>query len=227
MPPRRFRKKNPVRKRVYKRKARIGRAPRGITPSIYKFKRVNTHTVDLNTPTGWDQFDSGDCIQKGWAFALNGIEGHTQFTNLFSQYKLTGVRLQFFPSANTLTSYNNLSNIILWTCKSRYGYQLNNVSELVQKQAAKKKLVFKDGTPVDIFIRLTQLNQVYGTATTTDYTVARPKWLSTAEVDTSHYGIDTVLQTVSGVNITTLPMTIKVFTTVYFECRGVKASSAS
>lgn len=233
MPPRKktaYRKKRKITKKRNTR-ARVGRAPRGLTPSIYKYKRMDTFTIefaanDPNPPTGWDLFPTNDCIQKGWAFALSSVPEHTQFTSLYSQYKLSGVRLQMFPSCTSITAYRDLSNIIMWVKPSRYGYQIDNVQELVSCQAIKKRLVFKDDKPVDIYMPLTQLMQVYGTAVTTDYATIKPRWISTQEKDTLHYGLDMIFQTVSGANIVTMPMKIKIIQTLYFSCKGVKSSTA-
>lgn len=219
------------RRKNYRRKPRIGRAPRGMTPSIYKYKRMDTFTLAFNAshpnpPSGWDLFPTNDCIQKGWAFALTSVPEYTQFTSLYSQYKLNGVRLQMYPSCNTISAYRDLSNIIMWVKPSRYGYQIDNVEELVATQAIKKRLVFRDQKPLDIYMPLIQLNQIYGTAATTDYVPIKPKWVSTQEVNTLHYGLDMIFQTVSSDAITTMPMTIKIIQTLYFSCKGVKAASA-
>lgn len=233
MPPKRtYRKKIYRRKR--KPKSRVGRPSRGLAQSIYKYKRFNTNTIRLNEnhgdglpPTGWTLFPSNDCIQKGWAFALSGIPDYTQFTSLYTSYKLTGVRLQMFPSCNSIQAYRELSNIIMWIKPAKYGQTISNVSELVSTQGIKKRLVFRDQRPLDIYMPLTQLAQVYGTSVTTDYHPIKPKWISTSEKDTIHYGFDMIFQTVSGGEIIDQPMTIKMISTMYFQCKGVKASTAT
>ena len=224
------------RKRALARRAKrpkVGRAPRGLIPSIYKFKRFNTNTITLDSGTvtpGWTQF-TGDSsvIQKTWVFSLDGMNGYTQFTSLFQQYKLMGVRLQIYPSVTEVTAYRaaDVSQIIMYTSKSKYGYAASSTEELLSRQAIKKKVVFKGGRPVDVYMPLTQLTQIYGNAVSTDYIPSRPKWISTNEVNTQHYGIDMAFQTVSGQNILEMPMSLKIMTTLYFQCKGVKSAGGN
>lgn len=214
-------------KNKFPRKTRIGRPPRSFRPSVYKFKRNVTQTIDLNNidGTGWDLMDNA-AMQKGISVALSSISDYTQFTNLFEQYKLTGLRLQIIPSWNSIRGVGVQSQIICYIMKSRFGYVVDNMQEVLAKQAKKKFIAFRDGRPIDVFMKLNQLNETYGTTVTTDYTIQRPKWISTQEINTQHYGYDIVLQTVSGRAFTDMEMSVKIFTTVYFQCRGVKASSA-
>ena len=216
--------------RRLRRKPRIGRAPRGMIPSIYKFKRFNTKTITFTdgTPTGWQLFSTGDVLQHTWVFSLDGINNYSQFTSLFSQYKLTGVRLQIYPSVSDVTAYRaaDVSQMIMYTSKSRYGYSADNIEEVLSRQATKKQVVFRDGKPIDVYMKLNQLTQIYGNTTSTDYVPTRPKWINTDETNTQHYGLDMAFQTVSGQAIGDMPMSIKIMTTLYFQCKGVKSPTS-
>ena len=220
--------------RPYKRrkkvmfKGKLGRPPRRMMPSIYKFKRQTQQTFDLNAieGTGWDEI-SADAIQKGFAMSLDTLSDYTQFTNLFEQYKLTGLRLQIIPSWNVIQGYRDMSQILCYISKSRYGYAINSVEEMLNKQAKRKFVAFINGKPIDIYMKLNQLTQIYGSATATDYTLKKPGWVSTQEPGTTHYGYDVVLQTVSGQAMANQLMSFKILLTTYFSCRGVKATSAN
>lgn len=218
-----------LRKKAKKVRSRpkLGRPPRRMMPSIYKFKRNVTQTIDLNNieGTGWDLMEAS-AMQKGISVALSSLSDYSQFTNLFEQYKLTGLRLQIIPSWNAIRGVGTQSQILCYIMKSRFGYMVDNMQEVLAKQAKRKFVAFRDGKPIDVYMKLNQLNETYGTSLTTDYTIQRPKWLSTQEINTAHYGYDIVLQTVSGRAFTDQEMSVKIFTTVYFSCRGVKATSA-
>lgn len=50
------------------------------------------------------------------SYALNGLPNYTEFTALYDQYKITGVKLKFVPRGNSsdLTTSNNITSLI--TC---------------------------------------------------------------------------------------------------------------
>ena len=229
---RKYRRRPYRRKRLYKKRynkrPRLGRPPRRMMPSTYKFKRMIEQTFDLNATegTGWDTL-SADVIQKGFAASLTQLDDYAQFTALFEQYKLTGLRLQIIPSWNVIQGYRDMSQIICYVTKSRYGYTLNSIAEVLNKQAKRKFIAFTNGKPIDIYMKLNQLTQIYGSATQTDYTLKRPGWVSTQEPGTTHYGYDVILQTVSGQAMANQLMSCKILLTTYFSCRGVKATSAN
>lgn len=216
-------------KKNYRRKAakpKIGRAPRGTTMSIYRYKRVNIESVDwTNYPQGWDHFPGLDGISRGWAFSLSSILGHAQFISLYSLYKLHGVRMQLYPAWNITTS-RDLPQIMMWTTPARIGYTLDSTSELYQTQAQKKKLVFTNNNPIDFYMKFNILNEVYNSSLNTDYTIGKPRWISTQETGTPHFGMNTTFTTMDGSDITSHPFKFKMIYTIYFSCKGVKATTA-
>lgn len=216
------------------KKPRVGRAPRGLTMSIYKYKRINIESVSWSTSgvPGWDHFDGLDGISRGWAFSFSNILGHAQFVSLYSLYKMHGVRMQIYPTYNTVTSSANLvagamaPQIIMWTTPARVGYTIDSTLELYQQQAIKKQMVFKQGKPIDIYMKFNLLNEVYSSTTNTDYTVAPPRWISTQEIGTPHFGMNTTFTTVDGSDITSHNIKFKMIYTLYFSCKGVKGPTA-
>lgn len=217
-------------KKRYPRKPRIGRAPRrnSIMPSVYKYKRTNQETVNWGVSTiGWDHFPGGDGISRGWAFSLQNVLGHAQFTSLYSEYKLHGVRLQIIPAYNVVTSRDS-SQLVMWTSLARSGYQVDSVLELQQIQALRKRIVFRDTKPVDIYMKFNLLSEIYNSTVppNTDYAITKPKWLSTQEPSTPHYGLNTTFTTVDGSNIVDENYRFKIYYTIYFSMRGVKSATA-
>lgn len=217
--PRKYRKRRVA-------KPRIGRAPRGTTMSIYKYKRINVESVTWDgVSPGWDHFPGLDGISRGWAFAFTNVLGHAQFVSLYSLYKLHGVRMQIYPTWNTVTP-RDIPQLIMWTTPARVGYTIDSTLELYQQQAIRKKMVFKQGEPIDFYMKFNLLNEVYSSSVNTDYTIAKPRWISTQEIGTPHFGMNTTFTTVDGSDITSYGIKFKMIYTIYFSCKGVKSATA-
>lgn len=229
MPPkyrkRPYRKRRYVRKR--KSKSRLGRPSRGLSQSVYLFKRRRQEVVQLNAavlPAGWQLVNAGVC--REWSFALSDLTDFQEFVNLFDLYKITACKVEIFMS-NSLANANLNENLICYAAPSRSG-QTPTMDEdyFLNKQASKKKYAYVGSArPVTYYMKLNQLAMVYGQPTgvppsVTDYATIRPRWVSTQEPTTEHYGLDTRIQLV---NNTSLPNAfMKVVMTYYIACKGAE-----
>ena len=99
----------------------------------------------------------------------------------------------------------------------------------MQRPRSRKKILsVTGGRPAfDIFMPVTNLSQTYAGAVNTDYTMVKPRFISTTEVDTSYYGMNLRIQRLDGLNWTAGTQnsypTLKLFTTVYFQMRGINS----
>lgn len=93
-------------------------------------------------------------------------------------------------------------------------------------QAKKYKLALNGGRPIDVYMPLKQKNEIFGSASaTTQYSMVRPKYVSTVASNVSHYGLNISIERVDGQGFTTgsdNTQSVKVITTLYFEMRGVE-----
>jgi len=71
-------------------------------------------------------------------------------------------------------------------------------------------------------MRLKQLNSIYQSPLNTDYTVVRPRYISTTEVATPHYGMNVHIAKVDGSTFTTNSARLKIFEKIYLTCKQVK-----
>lgn len=114
-----------TRRRVSKRKPRRGLRKRMTTSrltqgKIYSYKRTCQLTPYVySSGAGWAAGGSGNVITNDTAqnlyegifkFRLADLPGYTDFTNLYEQFKITGVKLRFVPfygteSSSLTTSY--------------------------------------------------------------------------------------------------------------------------
>lgn len=210
---------------------------RGLTPAIHSFKRSIVNTIGLNhgaPPADW--FIEGNNLYRNWVFKLSDLTDETDFTALFKYYRLKAVRIQVYfsnTSSNTRNAGSTASNqqMLCWVDINRNGDNTNSSGldkTYLNSQTAKKKLCLTStGRPLDIFMPLRQANMIYGAGAPSfvDYTLQIPKWLSTTEKDTPHYGHKMMLQRVDGQPFTSgidNSQYAKIIQTIYLECRKVE-----
>lgn len=236
----------PVRRKQFRRKPRrrskltkpmsiVPRKPR-MAPRVLQFKRKFVQDLILNTvtpPIGWTSLAStGDeAIVLNYVISMAQLPGYANFTGLFDSYRIKGVRVQGYYSCST-TAPENQAQVMLYYCRDHLGQstpaQLSEDWFLERPRSRKRLIVNSIGRPsFDIYMPLTQLANTYQSITNNDYTMKRPRFISTNEVNTPHYGLNLRLQRIDGNPFTTASSnqypTLKMFTTVYFECRGINS----
>lgn len=227
--PRRFRRR-------FRRRLRIHRPLR---PSTYNFTRSFVENISLNNtspPTGWSDVENGLC--RSQPFTLSNLVNFAEFQNLFSQYRLLAVRQELYfvdtGSVNIQSGiYNNTGSkqILMYINPNSVGR--DNASLLtenffLQSQVCKKRVCLHgSGRPVKLYTKLRQLSQVYAnepSSVYTDYAKIKPKFISTQEANTEHYGLDVRLQRVDGSVFSdagSIYPDCKIVTKVYLQCRQV------
>lgn len=108
---RKYRKRPTRRVRRVRRTMRSKRLTQG---KVYAFKRTcQLKPWYFNSSTGeWEQYtnnritnaDTGTSITGILKFKLNDLPGATDFTSLYEQFKITGVKLRFMPYLGTESS---------------------------------------------------------------------------------------------------------------------------
>lgn len=238
MPIRRKRnvRRKPRRKTAFSKPMQIvPRRPR-MAPRVLQFKRKFSNDLVLNTysaPPGWTSLEpSGDqALTLGYVFSMAEIPNYQNFTNLFDSYRIKGVRLQGYYSFTT-ASPENQAQVMLHYARDHLGQ--NTASVLTEDwfnerpRSRKRLLVNSTGKPsFDIYMPLTQLANTYQSTVNTDYTMQKPRFISTNEVNTPHYGFNLRLSRIDGQPWTHSTSnqypTLKIFTTVYFEMRGINS----
>lgn len=216
--------------RGYKKKKKAGsKISKLLTPPTYRFKRSLQETLILNSasaPTNWTALENGIVIT--YSFSLSSINARTDFTNLYKQYRLKGVRMTGYYSNTQSTVYN--SNTLMYMIQSPFGNTTpTDLTEtfFLDHQLHKRKVCLnsRGGKCFDIFTPLFQLQETYAGTLNTDYALTRPRWISSKEPDTPHYGVSMRLQRVDGNPWTTSSEneypSIKIIYTLYLECRHV------
>ncbi len=245
------RTKRVVRRRPFKRRrtrmARVNRAV-GMRPGLYFFKRAYTYEIDLKTNYGLPgsvACSDGKGVVWNFTVSLDTLPNSQEFTNLFAQYKLTGASFKLYPvwsettttgatqtdpTAGSVTQTPGASNIIMRTKYDRTGRELTASStenSWLECQAVTSSMLPGLGQrPIKRYMRLNQLNKLFSgvTSGTEDYSVVSPRFISTDEPSTPHYGMQFRFDTCGG-TFATQPVNsgkFKMEVCVYVQCKSTK-----
>lgn len=241
------RKRPPFRKarRTYKRRTKVVRMPRPMSPRTYNFTRSMAQTVILNNldqteTTGWKKTVGEQSMSKQWTFKLNDLPNYSEFVALYEQYRIMAVKQEYYFSDSVASSvavanpaggsYVNSSNkqIIMMTCPNAIA-KTHTLDEnyFMQSQCSKKRLCLNSmGFPQKVYTKVKQLSRIYSAEEgNSDFIKVNPKFISTAETEALHYGIDMRLARVDGQEFShggsNYP-SVKIITKFYLQFRQVK-----
>lgn len=220
-------------------KTNVGRPPtRALAaPKPYLFKRTISQVVTLSASDDFWVTQAAN-LGKAWAFSLSELQGDTDFTSLFKYYRLKGARVQmYFSNTGSVTSSNTNSAIspdapnsqIMVTVDRNVNGEtadVANESHYLQSQTAKRYIAIGgDRKPIDFYMPLKQGNLIYQNSSTSNNTLMTPKFISTDNPDTPHWGFNTLFQRVDG-EAFSIGMgnrqSVRIMTTIYFECKKVE-----
>ena len=239
--PRTYRKKYMPKKRTTKKnKSRIGKPSKGLKQSIYLFKRKAIDVIELNsqtTPPGWTA-GAFNSLFKQQEYKLSDIREDTDFSNLFLMYKITAVKVRYIFSQTQSgpvhhenqpqTTNSNCQLLVMyapWTAGESRDPDANYMKDT---QASKSRIGLNGGKPITLYTPLKQLSVRYraglAPVATFDYASVKPRWLSTTELDTPHYGLNMCFQRADRelfANDATNYQHVRIETTYYIACKGV------
>lgn len=169
--------------------------------------------------------------------SLDDFPSHTDFTNLFRQYKLNYLKLIFYPSGNSVATgatrdeggnYSN-NQVLIRTMLNRTGIAIgagNTISEWSQVQAKKQWMLATD-KPTTITCRLSQLTPVAANdqnPVNEEYSVKKPTYVSTNNADVLHYGLNVRFDSLNGIPISQTDViwpSFRIVAKVYLTAKGV------
>ena len=232
------RKKFPRKKRNFVRNRRkkygftskLGRPSRPLKESVYLFKRRRTEVVNVNNTAGSNWIPTDDNgIARSWAFALTDLPNYTDFTNLFSQYKILAVKAEIFfcNSSVGVLPAGTMSNLqmLAYAAPNRTGQIAHGNDEVhfLECQASTRRCCYVGSAkPLKYYMKVNQLSERYNSAVNTDYAVVKPRYVSTNEPDSAHYGLDCHIRLVNGTAMGSNVTQLKTLLTYYIACRGVQ-----
>lgn len=178
-----------------------------------------------NPPSNWNTGDV-TAITSNTLFKLEDLNDFTDFTALFSQYKITAAKMEMYFSQNVVQEDPGQGSapcqVMCYMAPNRTGAtQALTEQWFLDNQTTKKKLgIVASGRPITMYMPLAQLSERYATTVNTDYAVTRPRYVSTSETGTAHFGNVLRLQYINGEAMR--PTVIKVIWTYYIACKQVQ-----
>jgi hypothetical protein len=194
-------------------------------PSVHIFKRSFIQNIQLSNaavPAGWTA--DGNAIYRNFEYTLNDLPSPTDFVNLFGQYKLNAVKQEIIV-ANTTTDDDN-SQLMMWWDTKRDGQNTALTEPYFLTSQTAKHTILKPpfGNQIRMFSSLRQLSNTYK-LTDDDYAIVKPRYISTNEPNTPHYGTSMRIERVDGRPFGTDLANFqyaKIITTVYLSCKKVQ-----
>ena len=209
------------------RRPRLGKPSRALKTSVYLFKRRFVETFDLNNPPAATWVNEGTAITAHTGYRLSDLSDYTDFTNMFAQYKLSAVKVQMYFSSNVVTQVESATGtpappsgqIIVYMAPNKTGQQFTLTEQyFLNNQSTKTRTgIVANGRPVNMYQKLMQLGERFGTVTNSDYAVMKPRWVATQEPGCLHTGQDIRLQYVNNQSLNNT--SVKVIYTYYIACR--------
>lgn len=243
--PKFYKKKAPYRKRTkkYAKKGTYFKRQKGLSRSVIPFTReketyFHLHDLTGNGITPFSNFvHTGDGGVVGRiSLMLNQLPAFDDFTNLFRQYKLTGIKIIFYPASNTTVAGgtrdaagpNSNNGVLIRVMKNYTGIAMaagNTISEWSQIQA-KKQWILSQTHPTSIYCPLRQMTDVRSgnDMSSNEQVVSRPKWISTNDPNVIHQGLNIRFDSLNGEPLedeARIWPEFRIVAKYYFMCKGV------
>lgn len=184
---------------------------KGKNVAFFKRTFLEEHTIQ-NAAWNPIEFDSRDNDYR-----LSDLPNHTEFTNLYDEYKICGIKHKFIFEKNSSEAGSSTTNI-LPTLITVNDY--NTASPLADENTALQyhscKMSRLDKVRSRYFKPTSDVTAVSSAQTAS----VKRQWINTAFPDYPHHGMLAAVTT-SGTGTDTLGI-LKVYTTYYVACRGSK-----
>ena len=209
-----YRKRPMRRRRPYRKRGATTRRPTNfnnknmLTPNVYPICRQFENLVVLeNPPSGGNFIAAADNMVVGHVECnLGELPGYTELTSLFAQYKLNAVTLTCTPTYQQDVDPTSTETVICDIWRSNHGdtptaaFQISDLLQIQKRQT----FIMPQRKSFKRSMMLNQLSNTYAGTTNNDYTIQKPRYLSTSEGTTPHYGINFCFRRPDGAAFTTM-----------------------
>lgn len=159
----------------------------------YYKKRLNTFKQYHYSRYGLRQSINLNTNQAlgAYQFSLDQVQNFADFTNLYDQYKITGVKVTFRLMTNPDSAIASTQIFpTLWAVRDNddSGTPASLIN-LMEKEGVKYKIL-RPNAAISMYVKAPRLaGMVYQTATSTAYTSMAAKWVDCSYPSTPHYAL--------------------------------------
>lgn len=187
-------------KQLYRRKKRmtLRKRPAGLSAStaarqIHSFVRG----CPVNTITGSAGYLP---YQSVLGATLDNVINHTEFTNLYDQFRINWVKAQFYlridPGAQSAAA---ASYPRLYWFRDYDDQSLVTVND-IRENSKGKRAILHPNRPVTIMFKPNVLSEIYRTAISTGYSPKFSQWIDCSVPNLVHYGIKYCIDDLTNTN---------------------------
>lgn len=194
-----------------------------LRPSVYPFVRSFEQMLVLEAPSGNFGNAQNNMVVGTMVVALSNLPNFGEFTTLFQAYKLNAIQLKFTPSYQVDSDPAAGETIICDVWQNPYGngpgsgFMLSSLLQIQKRQS----FIMPSKRSFTRNMRLSQLSNTYGGTNNTDYAKVRPKYMSTAEPHTPHYGLSFCFRRPDGAPMTNMSPRLLINATVKLTAKQV------
>lgn len=200
------------------RRTPIYKSVRNVWPVVHRFRRQHQLGDIFGTTT------SGQQVGFGLTFQVSDVVNASEFTALYDQFKLTGVKLRMWIMRDNSASASTAGPAQIAAFKIPLMYYVidhdtstDPSTDELRQYSNCKMWQFNNTRPFSIFIKPKMLTEVYRTNITRSTVPTTPRFISTDQIDTQHFGFRARL-----INMDDSSITLRRELTYYFSCKNPK-----
>lgn len=212
-----YRRRRVSRYRPRRRRLMVRRPRRVIRRGL---RKVNVHSYvrwePQDDPTIIDcNFGTSGVSPFAKNFRLNSVVNHTEFTSLYDQYKITGVKVYFdyTPDVATALAGGTPASYMpkLWIKRDYDDSSTPTITQMAESNQSRCLRFTDNRTTQSIFLRPAVLNNLFRTTLTNGYAPVWGQWLDVATDDIPHYGLKCIAQGIPSLNLGAISVRVKYY----------------
>lgn len=205
-------------RRYAKRYKRYGSYRKRSSKDMHRYTRMEAQdggafrTISCNFgASGWNA--------TALTFDLGRVTDYSEFTNLYDNYKITGVQVNFDYTPDVVSSAPVPDTFVpkIWIVRDYNDATTPNIDDMTQSTRVKVIRPFP-GKSYSVFLRPAILQQVYKSVVTNGNVPKWNQWIDCNDYAVPHYGLKLVTQGLPSTNMGSVSLRIK----YYLKFRNVR-----
>lgn len=189
------------RRPTYRRRTAMRSARPQRSLALTRYRRANVHAFKRHCLKGSNIATSTTSggVNIAYTFSLNDLPNSGEFTALYDQYKITGIKLDIIWRSTNLSMVEtqNTQQIgapYMYWCIDRDDSTSTSITDLREYSKAKRFEFDVGRRTCKIYFKPNTLAENYLTAITTGYTVSFDRWIDAAYPTMPYWGFKAAIQ---------------------------------